>query len=340
MSKYRIAVAGATGNIGREVLQILAERDFPASEVIALASEQSVGKEVSYGEDDVLKVQMLSGFDFKGIDICIFAAGEKVAAEFAPKAAKAGAYVIDCSPHFRMDPDVPLVVPEVNAHIFASPIPRRIIATPDSAVIQLAVALKPLHDMATITRIVVATYESVSSAGTVAMDELFTQTRAIYVNDPVVKERFPKQIAFNLIPQIDSFMEDGATREEWRMVVETKKLLGTKIKLHATCVRVPVFIGTSLAINVEFQDSISAAEARAALKKNPSISVVDFRTEEGYVTPVECAGDDLIFVSRLREDPTVENGLGLWVVGDNIRKGAALNAVQIAEGLIRSHLKK
>ncbi len=332
---YKVAVVGATGNVGREILQILTERQFPVSQVVALASERSAGAEVSFGEDDVLRVQDLSSFDFSGTDIVLSSPGAKVSAQFAPKAAAAGAAVIDNTSHFRMDPDVPLVVPEVNPEAISGWRKKGIIANPNCSTIQMVLALKPLHDIARIKRVVVATYQSVSGAGKEAMDELFTQTRAIYVNDPVKREKFTKQIAFNVIPHIDTFMDDGATKEEWKMVVETKKILDPAIKLTATCVRVPVFIGHSEAINVEFERPISVEEARAALRQAPGIGLVDHRVDEGYVTPVEVAGEDKVFVSRVRDDSTVENGLSLWVVGDNLRKGAALNAVQIAEAMIR-----
>jgi len=328
---YRIAVVGATGNVGREILQVLSERKFPADEVIALASSRSIGAEVSYGEDDILKVRDLANFDFKGIDFVLSSPGSKVSAEFAPRAARAGAVVIDNTSQFRMDPDVPLIVPEVNPEALAGYAKRNIIANPNCSTIQMVVALKPLHDLARIRRVVVSTYQSVSGAGKEAMDELFTQTRAIYVNDPLTREQFTKQIAFNVIPHIDSFLDDGMTKEEWKMMVETKKILDPSIKVTATCVRVPVFIGHAEAVNVEFEQPISASEARTALREAPGVSVVDHRADEGYVTPVECAGEDLVYVSRIREDQTVENGLNLWIVADNIRKGAALNAVQIAE---------
>jgi aspartate-semialdehyde dehydrogenase len=337
---YKVAVVGATGNVGREILSILAERDFPTDAVHALASENSAGREVSYGDDDVLKVEPLNGFDFAGIDLVLFSAGAKVSAEFAPRAAAAGAVVIDNSSQFRMDPDVPLVVPEVNPKALAGYARRNIVANPNCSTIQMVMALAPLHRMARIRRIVVATYQSVSGAGKEAMDELFTQTRAIYVNDPLKNEHFTKQIAFNVIPHIDVFLDDGSTREEWKMAVETKKILDPKIKVSATCVRVPVFIGHAEAVNVEFEQPMSAADARAILRRTPGVSVVDHRKDEGYVTPVESAGDDLVFVSRIREDITVENGLSLWIVADNIRKGAALNAVQIAELLVSDHLKR
>ncbi|HEV7369957.1 aspartate-semialdehyde dehydrogenase [Arenibaculum sp.] len=337
---YRIAVVGATGNVGREMLAILADRRFPADEVVALASEKSVGRQVSYGEDDVLDVRDLAGFDFRGVDLVLSSAGAKVSAGFAPKAAAAGAVVIDNTSQFRMDPDVPLVVPEVNPEALAQYSRRNIVANPNCSTIQMVMALKPLHDAARIRRVVVSTYQSVSGAGHEAMDELFSQTRAIYVNDPVEKQRFTKQIAFNVIPHIDTFMDDGATREEWKMMVETKKILDPSIRVSATCVRVPVFIGHAESVNVELEGPLSADEAREILREAPGISVVDHRADEGYVTPVECAGDDFVFVSRIRDDFTVENGLSLWVVGDNLRKGAALNAVQIAEKLVSEHLAR
>ncbi|MGO4129441.1 aspartate-semialdehyde dehydrogenase [Inquilinus sp. YAF38] len=338
---YRVAVIGATGNVGREMLSILAEREFPVDKVVALASERSVGRQVSFGEDDVLDVQDLAKFDFKGIDIVLSSPGAKISAVHSPRAAKAGAVVIDNTSHFRMDPDVPLVVPEVNPQAIAQFSRKGIIANPNCSTIQLVVALRPLHALAKIRRVVVSTYQSVSGGGKEAMDELFNQTRAIFVNDPVVKEKFTKQIAFNVIPHIDSFMDDGSTKEEWKMMVETKKILDPAIKVVAHCVRVPVFIGHSEMVNIECENPISAAEARAALKRSPGVAVVDHRQDEGYVTPVECAGEDQVFVSRIREDSTVENGLSFWVVADNLRKGAALNAVQIAELLVKDgHLRK
>lgn len=338
---YRIAVIGATGNVGREMLSILAEREFPVDKVVALASERSVGRQVSFGEDDVLDVQDLAKFDFKGIDIVLSSPGAKISAVHSPRAAKAGAVVIDNTSHFRMDPDVPLVVPEVNPQAIAQFSRKGIIANPNCSTIQLVVALRPLHALAKIRRVVVSTYQSVSGGGKEAMDELFNQTRAIFVNDPIVKEKFTKQIAFNVIPHIDSFMDDGSTKEEWKMMVETKKILDPAIKVVAHCVRVPVFIGHSEMVNIECENPISAAEARAALKRSPGVAVVDHRQDEGYVTPVECAGEDQVFVSRIREDSTVENGLSFWVVADNLRKGAALNAVQIAEMLVKDgHLRE
>jgi aspartate-semialdehyde dehydrogenase len=305
---------------------------------VALASKRSAGAEVSFGEDAVLKVQDLDAYDFKGTDICLSSAGAKVSAAFAPRAAAAGCVVIDNTSQFRMDPDVPLVVTEVNPEAIAGYKKKNIIANPNCSTMQMLVALKPLHDAATITRIVVSTYQSVSGAGKEAMDELFAQTRSVYVNEELKKEKFTKQIAFNVIPHIDVFMEDGSTKEEWKMMVETKKILDPKIKVTATAVRVPVFISHSEAVNVEFAKPLSADEARALLKKAPGVTVVDHQADEGYVTPVEVAGEDDVFVSRIRDDMTVENGLNMWIVGDNIRKGAALNAVQIAELLAKTYL--
>ena len=335
---YRVAVAGATGAVGREILTTLSERAFPADDVIALASERSAGATVSFGEDDELKVQNLSTFDFKGTDILLSSPGAKVSAEQAPRAAKAGAVVIDNTSQFRMDPEVPLVVPEVNPDDIAGYTRRHIIANPNCSTIQMVTALKPLHDLARINRVVVATYQSVSGSGKDAMDELFNQTRGIYVNEPVRPEQFTKQIAFNVIPHIDVFMDDGSTKEEWKMVVETKKILDPAIKVSATCVRVPVFIGHAEAVNLEFENPIEVEEARDALRAAPGVTVIDHRLDEGYVTPAECAGEDAVFVSRIRSDPTVEHGLALWVVSDNLRKGAALNAVQIAEKLTSDYL--
>jgi aspartate-semialdehyde dehydrogenase len=335
---YKVAVAGATGAVGREMLQTLVERDFPADDVVALASERSAGVEVSFGEDDVLKVQDLSSFDFKGTDIVLSSPGAKVSAEQSPRAARAGAVVIDNTSQFRMDPDVPLVVPEVNPDDIAGYTRRHIIANPNCSTIQMVLALKPLHELARIRRVVVATYQSTSGAGKDAMDELFNQTRGIFVNEPIRPEQFTKQIAFNVIPQIDVFMEDGSTKEEWKMMVETKKILDPAIAVSATCVRVPVFIGHAEAINLEFENPIDEEAARRALRNQPGITVIDHRIDEGYVTPAECAGEDAVYVSRIRSDPTVEHGLSLWVVSDNLRKGAALNAVQIAEKLTSDYL--
>jgi aspartate-semialdehyde dehydrogenase len=335
---FKVAVVGATGNVGREILTTLAERDFPADRVVALASSRSVGKEVSFGEDDILKVERLDTYDFRGTDIVLSSPGSKVSAEFAPRAAKAGAVVIDNTSCFRMEPDVPLVVPEVNPKAIADYKKRNIIANPNCSTIQMVMALKPLHDLARIKRVVVATYQSTSGAGRAAMDELFNQTRAIYVNDPVKPEQFTKQIAFNAIPHIDIFMDDGSTKEEWKMAVETRKILDPDIAVTATCVRVPVFIGHGEAVNVEFERALSEEMARAALRRAPGVSVVDHRADEGYVTPAEAAGEDEVYVSRIRRDPTVPFGLSLWVVADNLRKGAALNAVQIAEILAKDYL--
>ncbi|HXP98258.1 MAG TPA: aspartate-semialdehyde dehydrogenase [Telmatospirillum sp.] len=337
---YKVAVIGATGNVGREMLQTLAERNFPVDQVIALASERSVGREVSFGEKEILKVKDLAKFDFKGVDIALSSPGAKVSAQHSPRAAAAGCVVIDNTSHFRMDPDVPLVVPEVNPQAIAGYKKRGIIANPNCSTIQMVVALKPLHELGKIKRVVVSTYQSVSGAGKEAMDELFNQTRAVYVNDPIKPERFTKQIAFNVIPHIDSFMDDGSTKEEWKMTVETRKILDPDIAVHATCVRVPVFIGHGEAVNVEFEKPVSEAQARAALSKAPGVIVVDHRADEGYVTPLESAGEDAVYVSRIRKDPTIKNGLSFWCVADNLRKGAALNAVQIAEVLVRDYLKK
>jgi aspartate-semialdehyde dehydrogenase len=334
---FRVAVVGATGNVGREIISILAEREFPVSRLHAVASSRSVGIEVPFGDEHAVKVENLETFDFKGIDIVLSSPGAKVSAEFAPRAAKAGAMVIDNTSFWRMDKDVPLVVPEVNPNAIGQA-KKGIIANPNCSTIQMVVALKPLHDVARIKRVVVATYQSVSGAGREAMDELFTQTRGVFVNDPPTKERFTKEIAFNVIPHIDVFMDDGFTKEEWKMAAETRKILGGAIGVVATCVRVPVFVGHAEAINVEFESAISVEAARAALRKAPGISVIDHRADEGYVTPKEAAGEDSVFVSRIRRDPTVTNGLALWVVADNLRKGAALNAVQIAEVLAKDHL--
>ncbi len=339
---YTVAVAGATGNVGREVLSILDERKFPADEVIALASSRSIGAEVSYGEDQTLIVQDLAACDFKGVDIVLSSPGAKVSAEHTPRAAAAGAVVIDNTSHFRMDLDVPLVVPEVNPDAIAGYKKRGIIANPNCSTIQLVMALKPLHDKFRIKRVVVATYQSTSGGGKAPMDELFNQTRGIYMNQSAQKfqEQFTKQIAFNVIPHIDAFMDDGSTREEWKMSAETRKILDPDIRLTATCVRVPVFIGHAEAVNVEFEKPVDEKAARAALKAAPGVTVVDKRADEGYVTPAECAGEDTVYVSRIRRDPTIENGLNFWVVADNLRKGAALNTVQIAEELIKTYMKK
>ncbi len=336
---YSVAVVGATGNVGREMLNILAERDFPADEVHAIASRRSLGTEVSFG-DRTLKCKDLEQFDFSGVDFCLMSAGGAVSKEWSPRIGAKGCLVIDNSSAFRYDSDVPLVVPEVNAEAVAGFHKRNIIANPNCSTAQLVVALKPLHDVAKIRRVVVATYQSVSGAGKDAMDELWTQTRGIFVTDAPEPKKFSKQIAFNVIPHIDVFMEDGQTKEEWKMVAETKKILDPKIKLTATCVRVPVFVGHSEAVNIEFENPITAEEAREILRTAPGVLVVDKREDGGYVTPVECVGDYATFVSRIREDATVENGLNLWVVSDNLRKGAALNTVQIAETVINRGLLK
>src|SRR5277367_4452972 len=329
---YKVAVVGATGNVGRQMLEILAERSFPADEVVALASRRSMGVEVSYG-DRTLKVKALEHFDFSGVDICLMSAGSAVSKEWSPKIVAAGAVVIDNSSCWRYDSDVPLVVPEVNADAVAGFRKRGIIANPNCSTAQLVVALKPLHDKAKIKRVVVATYQSVSGAGKEAMDELFSQTKAVFQINEVEAKKFPKRIAFNIIPQIDTFMEDGYTREAWKMVVETKKILDPKIKLVATCVRVPVFIGHSEAVAIEFEDPITPDEARDILREAPGCLVIDRREAGGYITPHEAAGEVATYISRIRDDPTIDNGINLWVVSDNLRKGAALNALQIAEVL-------
>ncbi|WP_341702304.1 aspartate-semialdehyde dehydrogenase [Ferrovibrio sp.] len=334
---YKVAVVGATGVVGREMLNILHERNFPVSEVVALASRRSVGKDAHFG-DRKIKVKALEDFDFTGTDIALFSAGGATAKEWAPRVAAQGAVVIDNSSQWRMDPDVPLIVPEVNPDALAGFRKKGIIANPNCSTAQLVVALKPLHDRATIKRVVVSTYQSVSGAGNDGVTELERQTKAIFVNDPVEKQKFTKQIAFNVIPHIDVFLDDGYTKEEWKMTAETKKILDPKIRLTATCVRVPVFIGHSEAVNIEFEQPLSAEEAREILSVAPGVQVMDRREPGGYITPLECAGDYATFVSRIREDFTIENGLALWVVSDNLRKGAALNAVQIAEELVSQHL--
>ena len=338
---YRVVVAGATGNVGREMLNILAEREFPADEIVAVASSRSTGIEVEYGDTGrMLKVRNIEHLDWAGFDMALFAIGSDATKIHAPLAAKAGCTVIDNSSLYRMDPDVPLIVPEVNPQAIDGYRRRNIIANPNCSTAQMVVALKPLHDVARIKRVVVATYQSVSGAGKAGMDELFEQSRNIFVGDPAEPKKFTKQIAFNVIPHIDSFLDDGSTKEEWKMVVETKKILDPKIKVTATCVRVPVFVGHSEAINIEFEEDISAAQAQAILREAPGVMLVDKREDGGYITPVECVGDFATYVSRVREDPTVDYGLNLWCVSDNLRKGAALNAVQIAELLGRRHLQK
>lgn len=338
---YRVVVVGATGNVGREMLNVLAEREFPIAELAAVASPRSTGDEIEFGETGrMLKVRNIEHFDFTGWDIALFSAGSDVSKVHAPRAAAAGCVVIDNSSLYRMDPDVPLIVPEVNPDAIDGYKAKNIIANPNCSTAQMVVALKPLHDAATIKRVVVATYQSVSGAGKAGMDELFEQSRNIFVGQANEPTKFTKQIAFNVIPHIDSFLDDGSTKEEWKMVVETKKIMGAKIKVTATCVRVPVFVGHSEAINLEFEDEISAEQAQDLLREAPGVMLVDKREDGGYVTPIECVGDGATFVSRVREDPTVENGLSLWCVSDNLRKGAALNAVQIAELLGRRHLQK
>ena len=330
---YRVAVVGATGAVGREIIKTLFERAFPISDIVALASARSVGQEISFGEKRILKVQNLDTYDFKGTDIALFSPGAAISAVHAPRAAAAGCLVIDNTSQFRMDPDVPLVIPEVNPQALCR-IRKNIVANPNCSTIQMLVALKPLHDLFRIKRVVVATYQSVSGAGKEGMDELFRQTKASFVNDPPQTEIFTKPIAFNVIPHIDVFMEDGSTKEEWKMVVETKKILDPDIAVHATCVRVPVFIGHSEAVNVEFHNKVTVAEARQALRDAPGVVVMDTREDGGYITPIDCAGEDATFISRLRKDHTVDNGLAFWCVSDNLRKGAALNAVQIAETVV------
>jgi aspartate-semialdehyde dehydrogenase len=338
---YRVAVVGATGNVGREMLAVLAEREFPMDEVAAVASSRSTGTEIELGDTGrMLKVKNVEHFDFTGWDIALFAAGSGPTKLHAPRAASQGCVVIDNSSLYRMDPDVPLIVPEVNPDAIDGYKAKNIIANPNCSTAQMVVALKPLHDAATIKRVVVATYQSTSGAGKAGMDELFEQSRAIFVGDQVEPRKFTKQIAFNVIPHIDSFLDDGSTKEEWKMVVETKKILDPKIKVLATCVRVPVFVGHSEAISIEFAKDISAKRAQSILREAPGCVLVDKHEDGGYVTPIECVGDGATFISRVREDPTVENGLALWCVSDNLRKGAALNAVQIAELLGRRHLKK
>ncbi len=335
---YRVAVVGATGTVGREMLAILAERAFPADEVVALASRRSLGTEVSFG-DRTLRTRDLEEFDFAGWDFALFAIGSEATEKHAPRAAAAGCLVIDNSSLYRYDPRVPLVVPEVNADAVAGCRARNIIANPNCSTAQMVVALKPLHDRARIRRIVVSTYQSVSGAGKEGLDELWEQTKAVYNPTSEVPPRtFQKQIAFNVIPHIDRFMEDGSTREEWKMVAETKKILDPAIRVTGTCVRVPVFVGHAEAINVEFEESLDEDEARDILREAPGVLVIDKREAGGYVTPIDCVGDFATYVSRIRQDPTVENGLNLWIVSDNLRKGAALNAVQIAETVVNRGL--
>ena len=337
---YKVVVVGATGNVGREMLNILAERQFPVDEITALASRKSLGTEISFG-DKTLKTKDLDTFDFTGWDIALFAVGSEATKQYAPKAAKSGCVVIDNSSLYRYDPDVPLIVPEVNAGAITGYSKKNIIANPNCSTAQMVVALKPLHDRARIKRVVVSTYQSVSGSGKEGIDELWNQTKGIYVpGQEVAPAKFSKQIAFNVIPHIDVFMEDGTTKEEWKMVAETKKIIDPSIKVTATCVRVPVFVGHSEALNIEFEEFLDEDEARDILREAPGIMVIDKREDGGYITPTECVGDYATFISRIRQDSTIENGLNLWCVSDNLRKGAALNAVQIAEVLGSRVLKK
>ena len=331
---YRVAIVGATGAVGREMLKILSERHFPVKEVAAVASGRSAGQQISYGDKDILTVRNLDTFDFTNWDIGLFSPGASISAVHAPRAASQGCVVIDNTSQFRMDPDIPLVVPEVNSDHLIQYRKRGIIANPNCSTIQMVVALKPLHDEFRIKRVVVSTYQSTSGGGKEAMDELFQHTKASFVHEQHPHEQFTKEIAFNCIPHIDKFLDDGSTKEEWKMVVETKKILDPCIAVHATCVRVPVFIGHGEAVNVEFERPVTAGQARAVLREAPGIEVVDVREDGGYMTQLECAGEDAVYVSRIRKDPTVENGLSFWCVADNLRKGAALNAVQIAEVLV------
>ncbi|MEO0495752.1 MAG: aspartate-semialdehyde dehydrogenase [Pseudomonadota bacterium] len=336
---FKVAIIGATGNVGREMLDILDERGFPADEVVALASRRSVGKEVSFG-DRTLKCRALDDYDFAGTDIALMSAGGSISKEWSPKIAAVGAIVIDNSSAWRYDPDVPLVVPEVNPEALDHAHKKGIVANPNCSTSQLVVALKPLHDKARIKRVVVSTYQSVSGSGKEAMDELFDQSRAVFVADPITPRVYPKRIAFNCIPHIDVFMDDGSTKEEWKVVAETKKMLDPKIKVTCTAVRVPVFVSHSEAVNIEFEDELSADEAREILRDAPGCQVYDKREDGGYTTPYEAAGDDAVYISRIREDPTLDSGLNIWVVSDNLRKGAALNTIQIAEAMIERGLLK
>ncbi len=335
---YRVAVVGATGAVGREMLKTLAERNFPVSDVAALASARTTGAEVSFGEKKILTVKNLDTFDFSGWDIALFSPGASVSAIHAPRAASQGCVVIDNTSHFRMDNDVPLVVPEVNPEALRGFARRNIIANPNCSTIQMVVALKPLHDEFKIKRVVVSTYQSVSGAGKEGMDELFNHTKSSFVHEQSPPQQFTKEIAFNCIPHIDKFMDDGSTKEEWKMVVETKKILDPKIAVFATCVRVPVFISHAESVTVEFENPVTAGEARATLRDAPGVEVVDVREDGGYITNLDATGEDSVFVSRIRKDPTVPHGLSFWCVSDNLRKGAALNAVQIAETMIAMNL--
>ncbi|MGB0935693.1 MAG: aspartate-semialdehyde dehydrogenase [Alphaproteobacteria bacterium] len=331
---YSVAVVGATGNVGREIMQMLAERQFPISEIHALASRDSLGKEISFGEDETVPAKNLETFDFSKVDYVFASAGAKISKQYAPKAAAAGAVYIDNSSAFRMDPNVPLVVPEVNAEALHNVRESNIVASPNCVAIPLAMVLRPLHDLATVKRAVVSTYQSTSGAGRDAMDELFSQTRTIFMNNPITKEEFPKQIAFNVIPQIGYFEESGMTGEEDKVIKETQKIVDPSIGISATCVRVPVFVGHAISANIEFDSPIDEKAARDALKEH-GVTIIDHRVEDGYITPVEAAGEDGVYVSRVRKDPSVDYGLNLWIVSDNLRKGAALNVVQIAEALIK-----
>lgn len=332
-----VAIVGATGNVGREMLNILDEVKLPINKIAAVASRRSIGREVSFG-DKILKCQALDSFDFSGYDIALMSAGGAVSKEWSPKIAAQNCVVIDNSSQWRMDPDVPLIVPEVNPDAVEGFAKKNIIANPNCSTIQMVVALKPLHDFAKIKRIVVATYQSTAGKGKEAMDELWTQTRAIFVNDEIAPQNFTKQIAFNCIPHIDSFMDDGTTKEEWKMTVETKKILDPKIETIATCVRVPTFVGHGEAVNVEFENPITDLQATNLLNKAEGIEVYDRRADGGYCSIIECVGSYETFVSRIRKDPTVENGLAMWIVSDNLRKGAALNAVQIAQLMLKKGL--
>ncbi|MCH2541213.1 MAG: aspartate-semialdehyde dehydrogenase [Alphaproteobacteria bacterium] len=329
----KVSILGATGNVGREFLSIIEERKFPVEELFLLASHKSEGKKILFGKKEI-KVLDLNKFDFKKCELVFSSAGSKVASEFGPKAANSGCFVIDNSSYFRMDPDVPLVVPEVNSQDLKI-IKKKIIANPNCSTIQMVMILKPLHDLFKIKRVVVSTYQSTSGAGRQQMDELFQQTKDIFANNQIQKKFFTKQIAFNVIPHIDSFLEDGQTKEEWKMQVETQKILDKNIQVSSTCVRVPVFVGHGESVNIEFEKEVSEDKLRETLKKSPGVSVIDYRQDEGYVTPEECAGEDKVFVSRIRKDNTLKNGISLWIVADNLRKGAALNAIQIGEELIK-----
>jgi aspartate-semialdehyde dehydrogenase len=339
MAGYNIAVVGATGNVGREILSILEERDFPVNEIHAVASKRSLGKQVVFAGKKIL-VEAIDDFDFSNVDIALFSPGSSVSKEYAPIAAKQNCIVIDNTSQFRMDKDVPLIVPEVNREAIKDYKKTNIIANPNCSTIQMLVALKPLHEAFDIKRVVVSTYQAVSGAGKSAMDELYNQTKSVFLNQKKSPKEFTKPISFNVIPHIDVFMEDGYTKEEWKMIVETKKILDPKIEVSATCVRVPVFVGHSESINVEFNKKVSAKEARKILTNAEGIIVADRRQDGGYITPKEIVRDDEVFISRLRDDNTVDNGLAMWVVSDNLRKGAALNAIQIAEELIENHIKK